>query len=255
VTLSRYHLALLALVVVIGGGVGIAWYYVENVYKEREKETDLIKQGRAEELVGKPPPKQPGPPPLERSTSRQHYVLTVHEGHLSPPTPGMSVCIRGNGEFMRLPALPDERGPVVTGILDRARVDEILRKVAESVESPGGEHYVQIMLLPKTTPQGRNLTRAQTKEILELTGREMNRSAVPEGVFLKLAPAEGGDAVAWPFERQKPATFEGDGKILIPESDRARFRDGLLLLLDKKAKFSIKDKVWRVVQIDLILGS
>ena len=89
------------------------------------------------------------------------------------------------------------------------------------------------------------------KRKLELVGRSTNRSAAPESVQLKTAPADGDPTEPWPFSRFAPDGFT-EGKRLASDSDRARFREGLIRLLDKSARFSHKGKVWKVEDLDLI---
>jgi hypothetical protein len=258
VTVSRYQLVLLILLVVAGTAVGVAVYYIEHVYKARESFVEKIREGKPEELVEKRPPPTVGTPPLARSTSRGVEVLVVTtklpaSGPAASTRPASSrkvVTIRGNGEFTRLPALPDEPGPVVTGLLDRGRVDDLIRSVDDAPDSAGSGDYVVTALLSEKRKVAA-WSREKAREILQLAGKEMNRAAVPERVFLRTHAAEAGPANPWPFQRAAPETFQ-NGAELVAESDRTRFRQGLSKLLEKDARFSFKDKVWTVGQLDLL---
>jgi hypothetical protein len=70
-------------------------------------------------------------------------------------------------------------------------------------------------------------------------------------VQLRTAPAEGDPTEPWPFPRFAPDGFTA-GKRLAADSDRARFREGLIRLLDRSARFSHKGSVWKVEDLDLI---
>jgi hypothetical protein len=248
VTLTRNQIVVIMLIVVAACAVGAAIYYVENVFEKRETDADLIKQGRTEELVGKPAPKPPAPPPLERSTSRGTEVVTVRRA----PAGQKVATIRGNGEFVRLPALPGETGPVVTGLLDRAKVDEILRSIAAPPPEAAGPDF-SVTASPKGEPSSpaKLWSRKGAAFILELTGRSQNGGAVPERARLVTAPVDADpDAAPWPFELNPAEKFEKGG-LLTPESDRARHRAGLLALAPG-ARFASKGRTWRVVEIDLI---
>jgi hypothetical protein len=258
VTLTRNQLVLVILIVVAACGVGVAIYYVEHVFKERETEADLIKQGRAEELVGKPPPKPPGPPPLERSTSRKSEVLTLWAPKAATETRSREyarqvVSIRGNGEFVRLPALPDEPGPVVSGTLDRARVDELIRAAEALPKQPkgtAGAYGVGI----KGAPPAAVADAPLIKELTALAGKQMNKSDAPVAVGLRLVKTTGEGAVPWPFADQKPSKFSNEtGASLTRTGDHGRFREGLLKLAVKGARFSFQGEIWEVAELDLTL--
>jgi hypothetical protein len=252
VTLSRNQLVLIILLLVVAAAVGIAIYYVENLFKEREKQADLIREGRTEELFPAPPPAPPGSPPLERPTSRGTEVLALFEpGAQAESAPGpftrQIVSIRGNGEFVRLPALPDEPGPVVTGILDRARVDELIRAAAAAAVGSSFGLRTAGDRAPRPVADG-----AAIHELRTIAGKQMNKSAAPEKTFLRMATTTETADTPWPFARQKPESFAA-GAILIPESDRMKFREGVLKLLTKDARFSHQDKTWQVAGVVLVL--
>jgi hypothetical protein len=253
VTLSRYQFVLLVMVAVIAAAVGIAVYYVERVYKEREAYVDKIKQGDVEDLVDKPRPPAPRPP-TDRPTDRTEVlaVLGRTKGAESAPSSRPSsklLQVLGNGEFVRLPALPDEPGPVVTGILDRATVDRLLGAAAPAGDRPDAEFVATTSA--GTTAGRRPLTAAETRPLLEIAGRQMNRAAAPQRAFLRTAAADPGPSRPWPLERAAPETF-AKGAELVPGADRARFREAVLILLEKDARFSDGDRVWKVVTLELI---
>jgi hypothetical protein len=259
VSFSRTQAVLLVLLAVVATAVWLAISYVEGIHKERQRQEELIREGRADELGGKPPPsKPPAHPPLDRPATRGTEVVVV----LSPPAKDGSVTrpsyarkavvIRGNGEFVRLPSGPGEPGPVVTGLLDRATVDDLARSVIGPMsDADRGDAYSTLVVLASGQKSGGGLSPAGARRFLELSGKSMNRSAAPEAVELTTA-ADGGEATEpWPFPRATPDGFTTSRR-LSADSDRARFRDGLLRLLDRNARFSHKGAAWKVVDLDLI---
>jgi hypothetical protein len=259
VTFSRNHAVALVIIAVIGIGVWIAIRYVEGVFKERERQEELISEGNVEELAGKPPPpKPPAQPPLDRPTTRGTEVIVVvgpppkNEPATRPSGPRKAVVVRGNGEFVRLPANAAEPGPVVTGILDRAAVDDLARFVTGQMpEADRGDTYATLVFLSAGQKSGGGLNRAGARRFLELTGKSINRSAAPESIQLKVGPADGDATEPWPFPRATPEGF-AQMKRLSPDSDRSRYREAVLRLLDPAARFSHAGKVWKVEDLDLI---
>jgi hypothetical protein len=257
VTFSRNHAVALVLLAVVGIGVWIAIRYIEGVFKERERQEELISEGNVEELAGKPPPpKPPAQPPLDRPTTRGTEVLIVlgppRKGETRPSYSRKAVVIRGNGEFVRLASGPSEPGPLVTGILDRATVDDLARSVMGKMSgADAADSYSTIVFLTSGKISGGGLDRAGARPFVELVGKSMNRTAAPDFVQLKVAPADGEATEPWPFPRAAPEGF-AQMKRLSPDSDRSRFREGVLRLLDPAARFSHAGKVWRVEDLDLI---
>ena len=254
-TLNRNQVALLVLLVVVATAVWVAVRYVEDVFKERERQEDAILEGRPEELTGKPlAPKPPAQPPLERSTTRGTEVIVVlappQKGETRPSSSRKAVVIRGNGEFVRLPASAAEPGPVVTGMLDRAAVDELARAVMGKAPATGGDAYSTHVSLASGKVSG-GVDREAARKLLEISGKSVNKSAAPDSVQLRTAPADGEATEPWPFPRAAPDGFT-TARRLSSDSDRARFRESLLRLLERNAKFSHAGKVWTVEELDLI---
>jgi hypothetical protein len=260
VTLSRNQAALLALLVVIATGVWIAIRYVDEVFKEQKRREELIIEGNSKELSGQPtPPRPPAQPPLDRPATRGTEVIVLVAQGLEartatdtrPPRRRKVVVVRGNGEFVRLPSA-GEPGPVVTGIIDRATVDELARAVTGGLaEADRGDAYDARVALGAGQPSGSGLNRNGARRLLELSGKSLNKSAAPEWVQLETAPAEVEATEPWPFPRAVPETF-APGKRLESGPDRAKFRESLLRLLDPKAVFSHAGKAWKVAALDLI---
>lgn len=258
---SRYHVTFLVLVLVVGCAAAAAVYYVERVYRSREEYVDKVREGRTEELHPRPPARPEDPAALARTTSRAIEALVVvsagrasDSGPASRPPGKRLLVIRANGELTRLPASADEAGPLVTGVLDRAQLDGLLRTVlalpASVTPPPGLTAWVE---LEPGRRQERPLVAdgPEARAILGAGGRQMNRTAAPERPFVRTAPADAGPAAAWPLQRSTPEALATGGAIL-PESDRARFRRALLELLAPGARFSYQGAVWRVVEIDLL---
>lgn len=248
-TLSRFHIVLLILMVVGAGAVAVAVYYIENVFKEREEFEDKVREGRAEDLIDRS--KEPPHPArtLDRPTSRSFELVTLTER----ASQRKAVLVRGNGEFVRLPSRPDETGPLVTGILDAARVDALITALLAGPPGADGDPYEVVVRLSAAKRETRGRDRGTAAPLLELSGREMNRGAIPERTVLKLAPSDGAGAapIAWPFKRAMPEAFV-NGAGLTPESDRVAFRQALLALLAKDARFSRNAATWMVAEVALI---
>jgi hypothetical protein len=265
VTLGRNQLVLLLLIAVVGTAVAVGVYYIENVYKKREEFLDKVKKGETEDLIEKPPPAPTpsSPPPSQpRPTDRREAIaLVIKPAALaaSSPTsrPALSqkvVTIRGNGEFMRIPSLPGETGPLVSGILDRAQVDELFRAVLDGAEMDaerGSEFSITAITAAGKPGRARDLNRAGARKFLELAGKSMNRSASPEQVWLKVETVDEQATTPWPFQRAAPESFARGG-LLKPEADKVRFREGVLRLVDPSSRFSSKDKTWRVSELNLL---
>ena len=162
---------------------------------------------------------------------------------------GRDVEVALRGAFVRLDAgLEDWCGNPTTSAVEAggAQILDIGPR-AESLD------FTQPATLGKIGSFGnvRAWDAGDARVLLQLSGKEMNRSAVPERAFLRTEPASGGTAIPWPFKRATPEAF-AKGAELVPENDRAAFRQGLLRAVEPDARFSFKDETWKVAEIRLI---
>lgn len=239
-----------SLVAVLAVGVAVAVWYVNGLFKERAAAEDDVRSGAAARRAERPVEK-PSAPPLDRSTARADEVLVVVEAAPAATRPTdvrRRVVVRGNGELSRLPTAADEPGPLVTALLDRAEVDDLLRFVVALPATTESRTLTATATL-RSGAVARAATPEQLARVLSATGRGVRRNAAPEALRLRVRtstrPAK--DLPQWPL-REDPATFFEDAK---PTADRARFA-ALVAALRPGAAFAFEDDAFEVVALDVL---
>lgn len=204
----------LLLVLVLVAGTTAAVLYTNRLY-DRKSEELLRAMGRDVE----PPPPRPTSRGASRPSTRP--VLRNEETAVVRARDGTRiVSVRANGEFFRLPSGPEERGPVVRGVIGRA-VAADMKRAAPAPET-----------------------------LKTLTGVNLRTDALPERATVDVVPIESdapATVTAWPRRTTIP---DAGGTIDVPLVDAdAR---GLVLSLRPGAIVRRGDRGWRVERVELL---
>jgi hypothetical protein len=158
------------------------------------------------------------------------------------------MVVRGNGEMLRLPSRPEEKGPVVSALLDRAQLDDLLRAVAALPDRPDAGPFVLTASLRSGVVR-RSASAADAATSLSAGGRNLRTAARPDRVLLRTIastrPPEG--APPWPLRRPPGSYFEATAL----DADPDRWTS-LLEQLRPGAAFSFEGAAFEVADVDLL---
>jgi hypothetical protein len=238
--IERADLAkLTVLVVVVGVGIYAAVKMVDHLHEDRrELEKDVL-TGRATERRDAPTPAPASrKAPVERSYARDATILAVRgpfgsnansDAGGATAAPPRIVVVRGDGSVARLPMNSKEAGPIVTALLDRDAVDDLVRAALEAPPAADGPYEIEIAA---AKGGGRKRVAAEAVAALRsLSGRSFRAAAPPEAISVRLSRlpkvAEVSDAPPWPSRTPPDAHLETETPVDLSRDALAAFAAAL----------------------------
>jgi hypothetical protein len=201
---------LLLMAIGVAAAVYAAVRLADSAFSERRDFDRRLETGEIADRRDSPP-KPPAAAPLARPTGAEEIlVLDEPAPAATRPTDRRRIAVlRGDGRFRRLPASPDEPGPLVVSVYDRAEADALLRKALALPTAAGdGRHRLTIK-----TAEGvavRELSPNDAEAFRRADGRNVKRSSPPEKLVLRTTAGEipeGTTPAPWPLSRRGPESF------------------------------------------------